>query len=215
MNLSLTKEQYIQLRQLSNGYCKLCQKPLKMKKDIYCNKCSRIEKRRGYEEGTVKLEQVGLSTINYQQHLHRALFNCNADYRYRGLKQNRIKNHITKEDINTATNKLELLLNKYIPHYSLLEPTNKNPKRYLYYTILYFIDYYIINNKQFKTDIHFFASLKRTLFHIAHNHIRKQSFKNQEQIPYKNEFNQPLYKLKQFAKDIQPIISPLLMKFDI
>lgn len=208
----LTKEQYYQKIKEANGYCLHCQRPLtRTISKLLCQMCLRNSIVNGTEEKSVNIPAIGKSTINYQQYLHRTIFGCNADYRYRGLKQNRIKHSITKEDIQIATNKLNTLLLNTSKQYTATNEQSRNPKRILFYSILYYISYYIENIKDFKSDTHFYMSLYKAIRYIIHNHHYKTSYTKIR------GYNQT-YHIKDIKRDIpilNQIIKPLLLKIDI
>lgn len=206
----ITKQEYYQKIREANGYCLLCQRPLKLQfSKIHCATCSKNQRHNGYEDKSVNIPIVGKSTINYQQHLHRAIFRCNADYRYRGTKEERIITTLTQEQISIATNKLDILLLRTCKQYQLTQEQNRNPKRILYYTILYYIAYYILNLKDFKTDNHFYLSMYKAIRYIVHNHHYKSS--HIKLMGYNEQYN--YQDVRRDIPVINSIISPLLTEF--
>lgn len=207
----IKKQQYYQDIKEAGGYCLHCQRPLLTQfSRVLCTHCNRDYFINASEDKSINIQEVGLITINYQQHLHRSLFGCNADYRYRGLKQDRITNNLTKEEIDNATNKLSIFLEQ-IPQYKAIPQPKKNPKRILYYAILYYISYFIESSPLYKTDNHFYLSMYKTLLYIIH----KQHYKSTH-IKLISEHKQMTFKkVNKHIPQITSIVSPLLLKFNI
>jgi len=173
---------------VANGYCLNCNKPLKWK-HIYCENCgSRKMFSDGLEGSRVTLGLVGHNVINYQQYLHRSIFDCNALDKYRGVKEDRIKAKVSKKAMNTATIRLRRALscskfvylgkthynNKHnVKIYNQVKDVRNIDKRLVYNIAMYYISYHIENNPQFKTFIHFQTSmLNNLLINVENTHLR-------------------------------------------
>lgn len=171
-----TREESKHLRNLSNGYCIECNKP--SYSYILCSACNKKLLRNAYDKN-IKFGDLGNRTINYQQHLHRLFFGCNAVYEYRGLKENRIRTKIKKETILYATNEINKLLNTYYEHFYTHVKHFKNiDKRILYNITLHFIDYYILKTKDYTSDIHFYTQVIRRIYHTMIRLIHSNNYSN-------------------------------------
>ncbi|MGB1226429.1 MAG: hypothetical protein ACPG9K_00945 [Poseidonibacter sp.] len=179
--------QYKQDMKTFDWHCTECQKKM-YKKKLYCTRCLIRLHSYGFEQERVMLGEVGINTINYQQYLHRKFFGCNANIKYRGNIKSRIKNNINNTTIEEAAYKIKLLLEekeytyrsklnkkhpKLLEIYNNVSSVRNIHKRLVYNLLLYFIDYYILENKSYKSLAHFQASVTTNLFvNIENTHIR-------------------------------------------
>ena len=215
---------YNELLKQLDGYCKSCARPITFRTP-YCSGCSKRLMIDGLEKHRVRFGSVGKMTVNYQQYLHRSFFGCNAPSEYRGKKEDRIKIKIDDRLINIAENKIYRLMTQrsfvYLgkdyyrtgSHRKLLkeicEMKNNIAKRLVYNTTLYFIAYYLENNKAFMSDAHFNASMIYSLHtNIERNYIRLTGYKH-------NTFRDDKYSMsnKQYywlLQEITLIIEPIL-----
>lgn len=156
------------LYQQSNHLCLECNKPLKYRHYL-CTSCIKKLRLSGLEVNRVGYKQVGLSTVNYQQYLHRSMFNCNAPFEYRGLRLNRIVSKVSQSTIDKSCKLLEnyfLYQTKVTQQqdlYLAVKDYRNTNRRLLYSITLYAISYFILNNKDFKSFCHFQASICRQL----------------------------------------------------
>lgn len=218
-NYSLYKE----VKKQADGYCKNCLKPINMR--LYCSTCFRHILTNGLEGYRIKLGSVGKDTTNYQQHLHRLFFKCNAPVKYRGLKENRIKHKIEPSKVQIAEDKFRSLMLKtdYVYnnrgyskeniHMTLFRETNgcvaNYNRRLLYYICLYYISYYLNNNKSFKTLAHFQASMLQNL----HINIENTYLRTTGSLPDGVKTSRHNYTTKYYYylyEQITSIVSPII-----
>lgn len=156
--------------------CVSCGKPLNIVPTPYCESCYVRSVRYGTAQKRIKFSEVGSATINYQQHLHRKFFNCNAPIKYRGIKENRIYNNIEPSCIDNTViffhNFLTCLEYPYNKMYLLINSQFKNTaKRIVYNLVLHYIAYYKYNlwdnDSSFKSN-----TLWNLLIHIERTYIR-------------------------------------------
>jgi len=189
---------YIIQLQTCQRHCLNCNRPLVIKHNL-CKKCHIKLLETGLEQKRITSGEVGRQTIPYQQYLHTSFFNCNVHYNYRGIKEDRIKARVKKQTLNTATTKIRNLLSRDtytyqnktydirtdIQHKFIeLTGTPNLCKRLLYQVTLYYICYHI-NNKLFKSEAHFYASVYHNLLStVRSRHCRitreKKSMKKLE-----------------------------------
>lgn len=209
---------FLHLKKVAGGYCYNCQRkiePVVTKKSIYCTKCYLIKMHYSFY-GVRKHMEVGYSTINYQQHLHRLIFKCNAPVAFRGELSQRIKPN--KINLDKYIQKLDIALNKqsYIKQiYNQIKKYKRITERILYDSILFYIDHYYQNN--FKNEEQFNASVVRHIYkHIQKTYIRltKSGFLTKYKEPiYPINFIARHYnpkEAKELLKDLNLIIKPLL-----
>lgn len=156
-----------QYKKESNGYCLQCQRPLQGNFHYLCPPCIQELKLNGLEYRRVGYKEVGNQTINYQQHLHRLFFKCNAPYNYRGIKENRIKTNIKEETIDKMCIKLDSYLSSLSTNlgelYHHIKDLRNTQRRLLYGITLYSIAYNILEYKGFKHKAHYQASISKQL----------------------------------------------------
>jgi len=156
-------EQHTKYRQLAQGLCLNCNKPLGNSRAYLCNRCYEKLLVLGLEPNFVSFGHVGQTTINYQQHLHRRLFGCNVGYIYRGLAEDRLRCDFIKDStIETACAKLRQYLSKDRLHskrYHEIKNIKNFEKRILFTQLLYAIAYYIEDDKAFKSKVHYQATV--------------------------------------------------------
>jgi hypothetical protein len=180
----------------------------------------------GLEPQRVKIGEVGSSTINYQQYLHRLFFGCNVLYKYRGLREDRIKTTITVADVALAEKKLNkmLLSNTFVYKQNHIDKSGNHvylyneiidvrnvTKRLLYNILLYYISYYIIENQSFRSDAHFNSSMIYNLHtNIENIYIRTKNKK----LPYQKsvKYNIPSKQYYWLFDNINNLISNMLVK---
>lgn len=158
--------------------CSICYRPMQYLYATVCGYCAIKIKKDGYAHYRIRLGEVGLDTVNYQQHLHRKFFGCNAPVEYRGIKENRVYNSLKPQTVQSLKSKL---------HSTLLKCLNKNllwlykdncklnnfTERLLYNATLYFIHYHITNGSKYESEDHFKSSLIVTLLnHILKTYVR-------------------------------------------
>jgi hypothetical protein len=206
-NSTRDKALHISYMKQSNGYCISCQKPLTYKHYL-CTNCKRSLVNTGLEPKRVSYTDVGLSTINYQQNIHRIYFGCNAPYQYRGLKENRIKTNIQQSTIDKATHTLHnSLLNieecNIKQLYKEIQSYRNCQRRLLYGITLYAISYYIEECKLFKHKAHYQASIVKQLENdIQRMYIRTHN-NNKDKLNVISSANRNL----SLSKDLYRIIS--------
>lgn len=215
------KQLFLELKREANGYCYYCQKPLssfERKKSIYCQKHYKHKILYSFYQ-PIHLKAIGVETVNYQQHLHRLFFKCNAPLQYRGTKELRVKpNNIT---IGHYLNKLNIALLKIESIKDIYTQMNKYKRiteRILYNITLYYISYYLIN-KQFKNEEQFNASVTRHIFtYLQKTYIRltKSGFLTNNNEPiYLINFTARYYnpsEAKQLLKAYDTIFKPLIQE---
>jgi hypothetical protein len=205
-----------QYLKLANGYCLECQKPL-IYKHYLCTNCINQLKVNGLEHRRVSYKTVGLSTINYQQHLHRKFFKCNAPYQYRGLKENRIKTNIKEETIDKSCdilhNYLLSSLDNQIPIlYKDIHHLRNTQRRLLYSILLYGISYYILEIKDFKHKAHYQASIVKMLDNDIKRMWIRTNYKETEKILKRSVYHRTLTQNKEIYTAISKAIAPLLLE---
>jgi len=202
-----------------------CSKPL-THRHILCFSC-RVRKLyvKGLEDKRVKIGQVGRNTTNYQQYLHWSFFKCNVHVNYRGIKEDRIKAKVSDKAIEVATLKLHRALSchkytwlgkKYLNNnhnreiYSKVENVRNIQKRLVYNLLLYYISYHIENNPEFKTFVHFQASmLNNLLINVENTHIRVNRPKDFKYFDQKRNINKAKYWYWLFT-EVDNIMKPLM-----
>ena len=192
---NITRQEYFNYIKLANGHCLECEKPVN-RRAYLCAKCSLRLAGTGLSK-RVYFTKISEITINYIQHLHRTFFKCNAPYKHRGLKEQRIKNHIKQETIDELCRKLDIELQNpklgRIPElYNQIKNTPNLLRRLLYNMTLYGIAYYIYNHKSFENEAVYQASqtrmlenqIKRTFIRLNQNkegdysYIKRKGYNN-------------------------------------
>lgn len=205
-----------QYMKMANGYCLECQKPLNYKHYL-CQNCITQLKLNGLEVKRVGYKEVGLSTINYQQYLHRLFFGCNAPYIYRGNKEERIKTNIKKETINKACD----ILHNYLLHssdnqmkilYKDIQDLRNTQRRLLYSITLYAISYYIEENKSFKHKAHYQASIVKQLDNDIKRMFIRTNYKDPKRLITQSVYHRTLTQNKEIYKAISKAVSILLLE---
>ena len=194
-----------------DGYCRLCSKPIKYK-HLYCPRCIKKLKKSGQEENRVTIGVVGRSTIPYQQYLHRSFFGCNVHIDYRGAKEERLTARVSKELVISQSKRLDALLmkhnNEHKQHYIQIRDIRNISRRLLYNITLYYIAYHIDGSKDFKSYVHFQASMMQNLLiNIENTVIRtnKETF-----VFHRARGNYPLRYYYDLFSQINKIVTPIL-----
>ncbi len=220
---------YKHMVSINTGHCDNCNKPIYAKL-LYCSACMYILKANGLEQDRVKIGAVGRDTVNYQQYLHTKFFGCNAPVAYRGLRENRLPNHIQELTIKKAIIKLNKLLSSetyryhnkkytYPPRhrdiYSQIITVRNITRRLLYNILLYHISFHITNNKEFRTTMHFQASMFQNIFiNMENTHVRVNKgnimYAQKERKQYRTKFYYHI--LENVNKIIQPLLSEMYKK---
>lgn len=205
-------KKFLNDRKLSNGYCINCNRPIHTSKIMYCMSCNRLLYLSGLERFRVRIGEVGKVCIPYQQNLHRKFFGYNAQVKYRGVKEERIKNNLNQDDINKMITKLNYALksgvNDYLyKPYTLLEPNRQ--RRVLYNIFLYYIAYHIYNHNNFMSEAHFYASMCNQI----RNTIVRESHKQGLEIYHRNHTKYlNTKKVRKLALSVDAIMSQYLPK---
>jgi len=169
-------------KQCSNGYCLSCNKPI-IRTSPYCVSCFRELLINFQEKTYVRTTDIAIRTINYQQYLNRAICNCNAPYKYRGKKEDRIiikdKNKVcakAAKSLNLLLKEIEYIYDKkeyslqrkqQIHIYAYNKIKEKLPhihNRILLNIILQYIIHFIEPNTPYKSDNHFYISMIQSIF---------------------------------------------------
>lgn len=209
------KKLVAQMRKEANGHCYWCNKPLTSYYQYMCNSCKWHIKARGLEYRRVGFTEVGLNTINYQQLIHRKFFNCSAPYKYRGKAENRVKTMLSEKTIDASCKKLDhFLSNKYYRKelYNKVKHIKNSQKRILYWLTLYSISYFILNNKDFASEVHFQASIIRSLDNNVNRlHYRARGERVEELVIEKGKERTMKVLLQQYEA-IMSAVQPLLLE---
>lgn len=213
-SFNITRQQRLDYCKLANGYCIECEKPIK--KNYYiCPRCSIALAGSGLTR-RVYFKKVSDITINYIQHLHRTFFGCNAPYKYRGLKENRIRNNIKQETINELCKKLHIelqntKLGKLPEFYNQVKDTPNILRRLLYNMVLYGIAYYIYNDKSFDNEAVYQASQVRMLDNqIKRTYIRLNQNEEGDYKYLRYDTYNRLSRQRLILKIIEPKVAILL-----
>lgn len=216
---------YAQDLLVANGYCLNCNAPLRIRHTL-CGKCMKTGLfYDGFEDSRVKIGSVGRDTINYQQYLHRSIFDCNVHFKYRGTKEERIKARVSKKAMNKATIRLNTALSsvKYTYNevqyhnnkhnrkiYNSVKDVRNIQERLIYNVLLYYIAYHIDNNIQFKSFVHFQVSMMHNLLiNVENTHIRIHRPENFKYFNQRRKNNTAKYWYWLF-KEIDSIVNPLM-----
>jgi len=211
-DIKLHKE-YIKL---SNGYCLECQKPLTYKHYL-CSNCLTELKINGLEKKRVGYKSVGESTINFQQHLHRKFFKCNAPMQYRGNKEDRLKTNIKEETIIKCENILHTYLLSSSDEqlrnlYDDIKDLRNTQRRLLYGIFLYGLSYNLLELKDFKHKAHYQASIVKQL----DNDIKRMWIRTNYDILKESKIKSVYYRTLEQNKEIYVAISraiaPMLLE---
>lgn len=205
--LTITRQERKDLLKQSNGYCFECQKPIKTT-HILCFKCTKSIKVTGLSNFKISVGDVGKRTINYQQYLHRTFFGCNANYKYRGNKEDRVRTKIKKNHIQELLPRIDKLLDTYFKElYSKSNQIKNIKERVLYELTLYHIDYYILKSN-YDSELHFKSTIIRRIQAIL---IKYLKFNNIEidRTCYIHSIKLPQYRT--LTKEIENIMSNILL----
>ncbi len=207
---------YKEYIRMANGYCLACNRPTIKE---YCPMCIKDLVTRGLEARRVTFGEVGRTCINYQQYLHTSFFKCNVLYKYRGIKEDRIKAKVSEQTLITATMDIRNLLScksyvylekRYskrttvVHKYHEIRDTRNFDRRILYNITLFYICYHI-ENKLFKTEAHFYASL---IYHID-SYIKETNYKLTKIKQDKREVEINKYYLY-YIQELNKLITPVM-----
>ena len=107
------------------------------------------------ENKRVKIGEVGLATIMYQQSLHRQMFGCNAPSQYRGDINERLYIKLDDQILRISIQRIDryfcTIRNKHGYLYRKISNIPNIPTRILYNAALYFISYSADDDFLFRT----------------------------------------------------------------
>lgn len=187
------------IRKSKDEYCLNCYRPMTYLKYIYCSSCQSLLMTKGLEPSRVKIGSIYENTIDYQQYIYRSIFKINAPLKARGIKENRIPFRIPDNIVNKSIYKLrQLILSQDNTHkqlYLQIEDT-KVLKHILYRIILTYISYHKLNNHDFKSEAHFYASLISIYYTTIerfyakrYKHVPKRIHQTRTHYKYKDKYN--------------------------